>query len=493
MYKIFPLVLLWVFISSCSKDSETLNPDSDSSSVVAGDQFIIDYTVGDNMTRAGVDGQVNGNRRIASLTYLLYEEGFFKRRREIPDMDKAQFPMTRDNMTWAQREALKDTLRCGYTYHVVFVANAKVDETLIINYPTQEEYKEKLRYSDISLTLPKLPIQKDEEMFYLFTKEVSSATEQVDRYQPYNCPVLLQRVVARTDFTRPVLTVTEVEKQSEMRLKELYSKWMESNGLIAESVKTALTSFADDLDKIKTAENLTEVTNLQTKIKGFTYWDKLKPILETSVYPVLKSDLFKNPCLTSELFSSWTGYQGEVVYDNMPNTFNISKWESSASNTFRKKIKTNIIEESGLNKFSVITFGQNNMNDELGKIKKFVLSKETESHTIPAGNIQAGVLGNCSSSIQYIPFVGMEYIEQEAGRKTYEQSGLDLGEILGYTNQEIITKINETLFVPAPDGKYKESFNNFTLSFSIPDLSKDGSVNVSGEWKKAEKDIQPVP
>lgn len=64
--------------------------------------------------------------RINSLTYLLYsEEGTLEKRREIPglDTDGESWPLRRENMSWEQREALKDTLSQGETYHAVFVAN----------------------------------------------------------------------------------------------------------------------------------------------------------------------------------------------------------------------------------------------------------------------------------------------------------------------------------------------------------------------------------
>ena len=95
-------------------------------SVVSAGKFVVDYTAAAGAaTRVIHENQPKGVR-INSLTYLLYsEEGTLEKRREIPglDTDGESWPLRRENMSWEQREALKDTLSQGETYHAVFVAN----------------------------------------------------------------------------------------------------------------------------------------------------------------------------------------------------------------------------------------------------------------------------------------------------------------------------------------------------------------------------------
>ena len=95
-------------------------------SVVSAGKFVVDYTAAAGAaTRVIHENQPKGVR-INSLTYLLYsEEGTLEKRREIPglDTDGESWPLRRENMSWEQREALKDTLSQGEIYHAVFVAN----------------------------------------------------------------------------------------------------------------------------------------------------------------------------------------------------------------------------------------------------------------------------------------------------------------------------------------------------------------------------------
>ena len=83
-------------------------------SVVSAGKFVVDYTTAAGAaTRVIHENQPKGVR-INSLTYLLYsEEGTLEKRREIPglDTDGESWPLRRENMSWEQREALKDTCR----------------------------------------------------------------------------------------------------------------------------------------------------------------------------------------------------------------------------------------------------------------------------------------------------------------------------------------------------------------------------------------------
>lgn len=192
-------------------------PESAQSAVSTG-QFVVDYTAGSGVaTRMIHENQTKGVR-INSLTYLLYNsEGTLEKRREIPGLagDEETWPLTRANMTWEQREALKDTLYQEETYHVVFVANI---DSAICGWKNADSalwspLRETESYKTVHLQRPYQPFN-DRNMFYVFTQEVHSTDQKADRDNPYNCPVVLRRAVTRTDFLFEQLPVW-VEKSEE--------------------------------------------------------------------------------------------------------------------------------------------------------------------------------------------------------------------------------------------------------------------------------------
>lgn len=178
---------------------------------VSAERFVVDYTAG-VATRAIHENQTKGVR-INSLTYLLYNsEGTLEKRREIPglDGDGESWPLTRANMSWEQREALKDTLLQEETYHAVFVAN--IDSAICgwtdENGKAWSPLRETEKYETVHLQMPYQPFN-DRNMFYLFTQEIVSTDQGADREKPYNCPVMLRRAVTRTDFWFEQLPVWE--------------------------------------------------------------------------------------------------------------------------------------------------------------------------------------------------------------------------------------------------------------------------------------------
>lgn len=192
-------ILLWTCIS-CREDLF-----EGSGVVLPEGKFVVDYAANPaTATRAISDG-VSRGKRINSLTYLLYRqvtEGenevqhILEKRREIPGLagEEEKWPLTRENMSWEQREALKDTLQQGITYRVVFVANA--DPSLWNNTDPLLDID---TYETARLKLTDQPFN-DKNLFYLFQQEINSDDQKANRDQPYSCPVSLNRIVTRTDF-----------------------------------------------------------------------------------------------------------------------------------------------------------------------------------------------------------------------------------------------------------------------------------------------------
>lgn len=197
---IFPVLFL---LPSCEHDK--IMEEDGNNSFSSDGVFVVDYAASSGETKA-ISENLPAGERINSLTYLLYSsDGSLLKEREIPGLEGKEetWPLKRENMTWEQREALKDTLMQGMDYYVVFVANAA--PSLWGVGTTESPLKDKDSYSTVYLQLPDKPFS-DNNMFYIYSGELKySSTYGADRDNPYSYPVVLQRVVARSDFFFEVL------------------------------------------------------------------------------------------------------------------------------------------------------------------------------------------------------------------------------------------------------------------------------------------------
>lgn len=220
---------LLLAVCACGKENLNTTADGDNGGAATAlpeGTFVVDYSVSDGETSRAFEGGLDANQRISSLLYLLYDsEGQLVKEREIPDInDKTTWPLTRDKMTWEQREALKDTLNVEMTYTAVFLANTdaelfkdasgKAEQVFFYKtVMTGTDGTSETRYDnlkDVYLKLPSVPFN-DKNMFYI-SKHTLSAKEADgtvvnDRETPYNCPVTLKRLVSRMDMNG--ITITE--------------------------------------------------------------------------------------------------------------------------------------------------------------------------------------------------------------------------------------------------------------------------------------------
>lgn len=226
-------------LSACSEDLEGVDAGTDVP-VLDTDCFVVDYIV------EGNEGLSRGENTspITSLTYLLYQDGELVKERQIPDISsETVWPLTRENMTWEQREALKDTLQAWGNYKVVFVANAIYpasgeNEDAGISYITGKD-----SYQTLALQMPAQPFSAD-NMFYLFSSEIKKE-DDTDRDHPLNCPVTLKRVVSCVELKRIQIKEQEQESYLKERAGKLYDLLIGDQGAIATSVKEQLTALAN--------------------------------------------------------------------------------------------------------------------------------------------------------------------------------------------------------------------------------------------------------
>ena len=225
-YMLFMPVAVCLTLLACTDENLTgngmTNPDEQPTGETG--KVVVDYTLDADEPASRADGsetdspETSSSSPIRSLTYLLYEKTgtdevdnavyTLVKRREIRDItEETQWPMTRENMTWNQREDLKDTLDRASVYKVVFVANAAAslhneeqvlfNASLDVETPEGEEPQEPLlSFTDAYLKMPQEAFT-DDNLFY-----VTTANFQYSEGADYvNQSLKLKRVVARTELS----------------------------------------------------------------------------------------------------------------------------------------------------------------------------------------------------------------------------------------------------------------------------------------------------
>ena len=219
-YMLFMPAAFCLTLLACTDENLTgngmTNPDEQPTGETG--KVVVDYTLNADEPASRADGspETSSSSPIRSLTYLLYEKNgtdeadnvyTLVKRREIRDItEETQWPMTRENMTWNQREDLKDTLDRSSEYKVVFVANAAAslhDEKVLFNAsldvetPEGEEPQEPLlSFTDAYLKMPREAFT-DDNLFYVTTTDFKSLEDADYVNQSLN----LKRVVARTELS----------------------------------------------------------------------------------------------------------------------------------------------------------------------------------------------------------------------------------------------------------------------------------------------------
>ena len=254
--------------ASCANDpvEEVLNPSAPGTHL-PGDTFIIDYAA----STGEADTRADANQRIQSLDYLVYQSTdggttyTLLKRRAIPDINTdTRWPLTRKTMTWAQREALKDTLNTSCMYKMVFVANAADwiwNETtpvlsnsstkvlLYANLPA--DGTEAPKFEDGRLILPPR-VFTEKDMYYMETVEVDgkSYTEEKTAYMN----VLLKRMINKvevklnTDINNGGINYDDLTSYLKTEIETDYTQLSTEQGKLYSSITKTLTDLANGLN-----------------------------------------------------------------------------------------------------------------------------------------------------------------------------------------------------------------------------------------------------
>lgn len=541
IYNIMVGMALMLGATSCEK--EILDNGQAAGIALADGQFIVDYS-GEVTTRAIKDNAEKGER-INSLTYLLYmqqdNDYVLQKRREIPGLNKTStdangnptyesWPLTRDNMTWEQREALKDTLMVGLNYRAVFVANA--DPSLWNGTSPLKEADEidVDTYSSAYLQLPANFAFNDGNMFYLAEAEIDGTGQ--DRNTPYNCPITLKRVVTRTDWWFERLPEFTVDSENPDGWKDgeevkAYSTAMLNSALaecwnfILESINRETTSFLDAMigyfeAKGKDLNNEGTLTSpydsyvaALTTMKGGLSASNYVSNLLSANNGQLSTDLFEKlrvACLSNtEIQEAWKAswredeYSARLIY-NSSSAGGADKLyldrRAEGTTTESSLMSIDSQEENTLDGYTYDGFHFVGLaNPELNEVNQVKIISDT-NNTETVINVSADVHTEQGINERY----GIYYRPiAELGLKDDWNSGTteaiiskeitcDLTMALPFAEDGSQENLKKAMEKAMADGTatglqgYGTSLNSITLTISLPNLANTAVLKITDSW-----------
>lgn len=323
---------LLLAVCACGKEILNTTADGDNGGAATAlpeGTFVVDYSVSDGETSRAFEGGLVANQRISSLLYLLYDsEGQLVKEREIPDInDKTTWPLTRDKMTWEQREALKDTLNSGSTYTAVFLANVKKD--LFGNTQTEELLQNKENLTEAVLYLPQTPFTVS-NMYYLWKEELKY-TQPEDasddsRDNPLSKKIILRRLVSRIDMERVEVEDAAVKAGMGINFDQL----------LVDGLNSALTNKIETMKEDENLKHNSNCDNLLTLLKAKVGTKDGENTIARNNYDNYISQLvtnFKEIENYDLLVSPWTAFTtSKFTLESMHNRMSINDLTSSYDN-----------------------------------------------------------------------------------------------------------------------------------------------------------------
>lgn len=509
----------------CTDDP--VKPDRDS---LTGERVVVDFTVGETVTRSVSHEALPAHERIKSLTYLLYDsDGSFVKKREIPgisDMGDGDWPMKRSTMTWAQREALKDTLEQGRSYTAVFVANADKSlfggEEVLHIAETVDGEETSVALDKVYLSLPATTAFGDDNMFYLCVKQITS--DAYDRDTHCDCPVTLQRIVCRTDFFSDDYPAWDTEFSrgkvrafTDSKVFDVLTT-IEDGNKMPLGVSDWLEEFIDGFYSYATSKAYGTVSgftewynNFKTAVNGLDYSGYVNSLSDTdkeSVQTLLYDDCRKNDTLKS-LWQPWTGLQAKVVYSSRADRFYLSGKTAKvgdgaaveASSPFLDMIQKETTASDGTavtqNSFTLIGFGENAETTSGGELNRMTELRlyESESDASPVavipmtGDVQsfAAQGGNERVQLLYRPIQTLAYNAAYTTGKTYDlevdiQSSIESAMSAEGSDYGSHSDKLSSFLADDKGQKYGNSLKEFVLRITLPDLSNASALTVNSKW-----------
>lgn len=537
IYNIMVGMALMLGVTSCEK--EILDNGQAAGIALADGQFIVDYS-GEVTTRAIKDNAEKGER-INSLTYLLYiqqdNDYVLEKRREIPglDVDSEDWPLTRDNMTWEQREALKDTLMVGSNYRAVFVANAapslwgEANDDMTKSPLKEADEIDVDTYSSAYLQLPANLAFNDGNMFYLAEKEINGAGQ--DRNTPYDCSITLKRVVTRTDWWFERLPEFTVDSENPDGWKDgeevkaysdrlMYLVVEDCWTYISQSIESETTKFLDALIAYFTEQGKNTEPDATTLKEPYqTYVTQLtakKTLPDDYVnvqlsnnmevfYNTLRSSLLDNNALLTAWQRSWRdGLYARLVYseNSYANRIYLNRdvtHEDATINTSPVMlIDSN--KEDGEYKYEGFHFvGLANPNlNSIAKVE-FLETADADNSSqildVPVDVQSTGQGINEHYGMLYRPIAELDLLEVT---ETLPQqitcnlkTALSLEEATPPVSPEgslsLVDAIQQALSMDEELKEYGTSLETITLEVQLPNLSSEAVLTTTDSWEIREE------
>ena len=544
IYNIMVGMALMLGATSCEK--EILDNGQAAGIALADGQFIVDYS-GEVTTRAIKDNAEKGER-INSLTYLLYiqqdNDYVLEKRREIPGLNKNKtddagnpvyesWPLTRDNMTWEQREALKDTLMVGSNYRAVFVANAAASlwdgtNSPLVGADLPTNGSAAPSYSSAYLQLPANLAFNDGNMFYLAEAEINGAGQ--DRNTPYNCPIMLKRVVTRTDWWFERLpeydeTNTEVNWKQTEEVKAystamLNSVFAESWNFILESINGETTSFLDAMiGYFKTKgedpeggetlispynDYVTALTTMKDNLPSSNYVSNLLSAnngkLSADLFEVLRVACLNNTEIQKAWKASWRKDKcsARLIYSSSAGGADKLYLDRRAEGTTTESSLMSIDsqEENTLDGYTYDGFHFVGLaNPELNQVSQVIISdaNNTETTINVSADVHTGQGINERYGIYYRPIAESGLKDDWNNSRTTEaiiskEITCDLAMALPFAEDGSQENLKKAMEEAMADGTatglqgYGTSLNSITLTISLPNLANTAVLKITDSW-----------
>ena len=459
---------LLLAVCACGKEDLNTTTDTGNGGTVAAlpeGTFVVDYSVSDGETsRAGEEGS-RPNTSISSLLYLLYDsEGQLVKEREIPGIGKdTKWPLTRENMSWEQREALKDTLNVGSTYTAVFLAN--VNRTLFGETQTTELLQNKDNLMEAVLYLPQTPFT-DSNMYYLWKEKLEYAQPEGasddSRDNPLSKKIILRRLVSRIDMERVEIKDDAVKTGMGTNFDKLLEDGL--NNALKKNVNSmkqdgniTLNNNCDNLLKLLKVKVGTK--DAENTIAGDNYADYINELVNN----------FNNVANYSSLVSPWTAFNtSEFTLGSMHNRMLINDLTSSYDGNITSPIYTYQVTDG---KATWIGFASGNFNGiTLLKEDGPSLTLAFVSQSITLGkNEKVSYTCNPIRNISYdVDYIGEDYTVS-VNMSTYFTKYFSWDNLLTEENGFRFDETNtQTAFKTAIEDVFGKWNSDVSLSIKIP-------------------------
>ena len=490
--------------------------------------FVVDYLPSADLPATRRLGE---DEVILSLDYLLYASTngttyTLQKHTSISDINAyTPWPLTRESMTWQQRQELKDTLNTNSQYKVVFVANAdkKVwNDKTDFQPMTGVDVNTKPTFDQARLLLPPNgDFQQQEDgkytFYYMWTGEIDPTTNGYNKNTPAQMDVVLQRMVNKVEIrladevVQGIAESENVDEYVEKELKQFYTDNYvneQNTGALDKTVWEYVAGLNNVLEEDGTIATPKKVTTHYFKTNYTAKNKKEKSIVNnistctqgnecTAENPICVMHTFiQNTKNTYKALCDWSTLEKiEISYESQsyPQAINFNK-ETVNDGTTTSSIIAYLDKVSQHCIF--YTFGNNQSGNEqnMNKIKSmtFKANNEKELFTSENVNIIPGyelTQGNRHILLIYNPSASKQVSDDATFQ--FDKAGFNLQNVWGwnYDNEEGNASKSGFYFALGYEkGDFEswlnsglheigvtdtETFNNMTLTLNIPNL----------EWK----------